>query len=348
MNIFKFNYKFFPIITLMLAIIFLFFIFVSPGIEKGKDLIGGTTITVRGIPEQTNAELIKSSLEKNFNLKDLEVLKTGKGLIISYAQNKTLEQAKNNLGKAKELLNSNPEESKNYSKKVLEQIKNFYSDVPEEGLNAEELFAFTNKAFLNSKQALQLSLEKTILSTINSNEKISFTVDDVPPTFGSVFWESALKVALIGFVLVVISIFFFFREFIPSAAVIGAAAFDILGALGLMSVFKIPLGLSTITALLMLIGYSVDTDILLTDRVLKRHEKDARERAFDAMKTGLTMTLTTIAAITVMVVISYLNQINFIFEIAIVILFGLFADIISTWLMNAPILLYYTEKKGIK
>ena len=63
------------------------------------------------------------------------------------------------------------------------------------------------------------------------------------------------------------------------------------------------------------------------------------------MKTGLTMTFTTLAAVTAMVLISYFSQIMFIFEVAIVILFGLIADLISTWFMNAPVLLLYAEKK---
>ena len=47
-----------------------------------------------------------------------------------------------------------------------------------------------------------------------------------------------------------------------------------------------------------------------------------------------------------MVIISYFNQIEVIYHIATILLFGLVGDVISTWLMNAPILLWFMEKKG--
>ena len=115
-----------------------------------------------------------------------------------------------------------------------------------------------------------------------------------------------------------------------------------------MAIFQIPLSLATIPALLMLIGYSVDTDIMLTTTVLKRREKELHERAGDALVTGLTMTTTTVAALFVMLILSYFGQIIIVFEIAAVLLFGLFADLISTWFMNAEILLWYAKRKNKK
>ena len=143
-------------------------------------------------------------------------------------------------------------------------------------------------------------------------------------------------------------IFFFFREFVPSIAVIMSAVLDISCALALMALFHIPLSLSSIPALLMLVGYSVDTDIMLTTRILKRKEGTAADRTVEAMKTGLTMTFTTLAALTVMIAVSFTSQMFVIFEIATVLLFGLLGDLPSTWLMNAPILLWYAEKKEKK
>jgi preprotein translocase subunit SecF len=92
-----------------------------------------------------------------------------------------------------------------------------------------------------------------------------------------------------AFIFMSITVFIIFRNFVPSMAVILAAFCDIIIAIGGMSIFGIPLSLASVGALLMLIGYSVDTDILLTTRVLKRREGTINERAKDAMKTGFTM-----------------------------------------------------------
>jgi len=115
-----------------------------------------------------------------------------------------------------------------------------------------------------------------------------------------------------------------------------------------MAFFGIPVSLSSIASLLMLIGYSIDTDILLTTRVLKKKEGTARERATDSMLTGMTMTSTALAAAAVMLVISLFNQMTVIFDIAIILVGGLAGDIIGTWLWNAPILLWYAEHKEKK
>jgi len=145
---------------------------------------------------------------------------------------------------------------------------------------------------------------------------------------------------------VILVIFVVFREIVPSLAVIGAATFDVLAALAAMAVLGIPLSLASIPALLMLVGYSVDTDIMLTTKVLKRRDADPRTRAQDSLLTGLTMTGTTLVAVAFMTVLSFYAQIFVVFDLAVVLFFGLIGDLISTWFMNAPVLLWYAEKKA--
>ena len=174
---------------------------------------------------------------------------------------------------------------------------------------------------------------------------MQFQKIEVGPALGELFWDSAVKVVILAFILIIIVIFFFFREIIPSLAVILSAILDILGAMAGMALFGIGLGLASIPALLMLIGYSVDTDILLTTRLLKRKEGSPGQRAAGSMKTGLTMTFTTLAAVIIMMLVSWQAQMLVVFEVAAVLLFGLITDLLSTWLMNAPILLWYAEKK---
>ena len=93
----------------------------------------------------------------------------------------------------------------------------------------------------------------------------------------------------------------------------------------------------------MLIGYSVDTDILLTTRMLKRKEGSLNERIMQAMKTGLTMTITTLTVVTLALIFSQSNTIQ---QIMLILFIGLFVDIINTWIQNVGILRWYLEKYG--
>jgi preprotein translocase subunit SecF len=128
---------------------------------------------------------------------------------------------------------------------------------------------------------------------------------------------------------------------------------DMLIAAAFMNVAGIELSLGTVAALLMLIGYSVDSDILLTTRVLKRRGT-VQENISNAMKTGITMTTTTLAALVVMYVVStysYLvipsfSQITLLSNISIVLIFGLVADLLNTWLLNTSVLRWYVTRSG--
>jgi preprotein translocase subunit SecF len=148
-----------------------------------------------------------------------------------------------------------------------------------------------------------------------------------------------------AFLFMSITVFIIFRNFVPSVAVILAALCDIIIAIGGMSLFGIPLSLASVGALLMLIGYSVDTDILLTTRVLKRREGTIIERAKDAMGTGFTMAAAAIGSMVALylVVLFLMPNAEVLDQIAAVLIIGLVADVLATWLMNLGILRWYME-----
>jgi len=163
----------------------------------------------------------------------------------------------------------------------------------------------------------------------------------------------ALRAILFSFLGMAIVVFLIFKTFVPSIAVVISAFADIVFALAMMDVFGIALSVGTVAALLMLIGYSVDTDILLTTRLLKR-KGELNDKIKDAMKTGMTMTLTTLAALIALFFVSsgsYLvssfTRIDIIRDVSVVLIFGLIADIINTWMTNLGILKWYMEK-GVK
>jgi preprotein translocase subunit SecF len=148
-----------------------------------------------------------------------------------------------------------------------------------------------------------------------------------------------------AFLFMSITVFIIFRHIVPSIAVILAALCDIIIAIGGMSLFGIPLSLASVGALLMLIGYSVDTDILLTTRVLKRREGTIVERAKDAMGTGFTMAAAAIGSMVALYLVVFFLMPNaeILDQIAAVLIMGLVADVLATWLMNLGILRWYME-----
>jgi len=158
------------------------------------------------------------------------------------------------------------------------------------------------------------------------------------------FYKQLLIAILFAFIFMAIVVFIIFRTFIPSLAVIMSVVADIIMTLALVNLLGIKMSSAGIIAFLMLIGYSVDTDILLTTRILKRQEGSLNERIFKAFQTGMTMTLTSLLAIVFafIVVKSFsvvLSQIFLILSI------GLCFDIINTWVTNVSILKWYVKEK---
>ncbi len=158
------------------------------------------------------------------------------------------------------------------------------------------------------------------------------------------FYRQLLIAILIAFVFMGIVVFIIFRTTIPSSAVIISAFADILMTLTVVNMLGIKMSTAGIVAFLMLIGYSVDTDIMLTNRLLKRSEGSLNERIKGSLKTGLTMTLTSLFAflLALLVVKSFSATLTQIFTILVI---GLGFDILNTWITNVSILKWYVKKK---
>ena len=159
-------------------------------------------------------------------------------------------------------------------------------------------------------------------------------------TFGSSTQQLALLGVGIAFLGMSVVVFLLFRTFVPSIAVVLSAFSDIVVPVALMNLFGIELSLGTVAALLMLIGYSVDSDILLNNHVLRR-SGDFWESVHRAMRTGVTMTVTSIAAMTVMTIVSYIFGIQLLTDIGLVLVFGLTTDLMNTYMLNVTLLRWY-------
>jgi preprotein translocase subunit SecF len=166
------------------------------------------------------------------------------------------------------------------------------------------------------------------------------SISSVNPSFGAETQAQALIGVGVAFVGMSLVVFALFRTFVPSLAIVVSAFADIVIPVALMNLLGIKLTLGTVAALLMLIGYSVDSDILLTNHILRR-SGDFYESTYRAMRTGVTMTLTSLAAMIVMTVAATAFGIELLASIGAVLVFGLAADLMNTYLLNLSLLRWY-------
>ena len=172
--------------------------------------------------------------------------------------------------------------------------------------------------------------------------KEAYSVEVFGSSLSETFFKQLVIALLISFGLMGIVVILYFRLLIPSLAVIAAAFSDIVVTLAIFNLTGMKLTTAGIAAFLMLIGYSVDTDVVLTTRVLKRKEGTVMENVYGSIKTGLTMTATTLAAITVALIFVRSEVVQ---QIMIILAIGLVMDTFMTWIQNVGILRLYLERK---
>ncbi len=338
------NYKRLMLIPAILGIIFLLIIFVYPGMQLGLDFVGGVRVIVNTdkLSEKPVQELLAQELGLNEVKVSIVTSPFGTSARIEYAEPQNITQARQFLDQALQAKANAPTQARNLLVQSLAAVGKSPANESDEvaDLITQASFAINEKSTDISNAVRTKLTEKFSLPA-----DTSFTTEEVTPTFGASFLSNAIFVGIISIFLLAIVVFIFFREVIPSLAIIEAILFDMLTALALTTLFGFSITLSSVAALLMLVGFSIDTDILLTTRALKRQDKTVFQRCNDSVITGLTVTSTVMGASLVMMIVSYTAQISTIFEISTIVFFGSIGDIIATYFTNGPILLWYWESK---
>jgi len=191
---------------------------------------------------------------------------------------------------------------------------------------------------------------QNLLNAIESSlkvdlSKVNYGIEIIGSSLGASFFRESLIALAVAFLFMGLVVLIYFRTFVPSIAIILAAFSDMVVALAVMNLLDARIGTAGIAAFLMLIGYSVDTDILLTVRVLKRKEGTVMDRIVSSIKTGMTMTLTAIISTLVALLVTQSEVIR---QIMLILLIGLIADIFNTWIQNVGLLRIYVERKAKK
>jgi preprotein translocase subunit SecF len=328
------NYKkllILPAAVLLISLIYITTFYVQTGdiINKDVSLTGGTTITIQTQISQQDLENTISQTISDFEVKTIS----------------------NNAGNQIQLIVTVNEESTETLETLLEEFLG-YELTTENNVSKE-----TTSASLSAEFYKQLIV--AILIAFFWMAAVVFLI--FSKGAGPKFWTIILNIAfgffmgnffltinpiisaIIFLAFATILIRIYIKNSVPAFAVMLSAFADIAMTLALVNFLGFKLSTAGIVAFLMLIGYSVDTDILLTTRLLKKHES-TNKALFGAFKTGTTMTITSIIAITtaLIVVSPFESVLNQIFTI---LLIGLGFDLFNTWVTNASIIKWYTDKQ---
>lgn len=356
-KIYEGNYKLLLLLPLALILISLYYI---PQIKLGVDFKGGTLITLVS-EKELDVPLLKTELGTSGIEADVQSYQT----TVGYKTEIEIEQSE-------ELINADQLKSDFNSKiGLVEELEanssNDTSGLPLYVEKRKEVDAIANQLFTLAKveknaetisnlNQLRKEVEDAhtkvysnyrdfIANIIESHADYeSISVQAVSPTLQKRFIEKAGFVALYAGILITVLVFVFLRKIVPSFAVVIGAVWDIIIALGAMGLFGIPFSLPSFAALLMIVGFSLDTHILLTRKMLDASIGTPKQRVVEALGTGTTMSITGMSSFVVLLLVAQLMRITTYYDISAVALAGFIGDLVATWTINAVLMLWYVEK----
>jgi len=322
-----------PVVVLLLSIFFMFNFYQTHDdlFLKDVSLTGGTTITIYDPLDIVQLQNDLSGKLDDFQIRSVSNTLTKEQLGVVITTKTEIEKSKSEI----EIVLGYPLTEENSS---IEFTGPSLSDSFYQQLIFSVLMAFLFMGFV-------------VFLIFGTNRKIKFWTGLLTFLPAVVFFTGALNlntVLILILFIFIINFYFFYKHSIPSVIVIIAAFANIFMTLAVVNSLGLRMSSAGIVALLMLIGYSVDTDIMLTNRLLRRGEEGGvNERLVQALKTGLTMTLTSLSTIIValLIVRSFSDVLTQIFTILII---GLFFDMFNTWLTNASLIKWYVESKNFK
>lgn len=169
-------------------------------------------------------------------------------------------------------------------------------------------------------------------------------IDPIEPAESRSYFVGAMWAILCAFIAMFVIVLLVFRHKIVGGMLL-CVALNMVWGLGGLALLQMQFSLAALTGFLLMIGFSVDTNILLTTHVLKRVGGEPRERMANAMLTGFMITGTSLAT---MICINVLVTNPSITQLATVLTFGLAGDLFNTWFLNGGGLIWYAERQKRK
>ncbi len=219
---------------------------------------------------------------------------------------------------------------------------------PKNEMNVRQLATFGNaNGFIIESDILTQEdrdkLVQTVTDLFPGMQKTDYTVEVTGPSIGEQLFQQAQIGLLVAFVCMAIVVWIAYKTPFPVMGIILAAASNMIITLAIFNLTGEKLSSAGVAAFLMVLGYSVDTDILLASRLLKRAESAFKSRLLSAIKTSFLMTATTFFAVLSAFIVTNSDVIK---QIMFILTIGLIIDVFITYLQNANLLRLYLEKKG--
>ena len=199
-----------------------------------------------------------------------------------------------------------------------------------------------------------VGVESRIAETLNTDKRFEGAVfecksaETVGPTVGADLRESGTKAVLFSLIAILAYVAFRFRFGFGLGGVI-ALAHDALISLGLFSLCGRQVSLIVVTALLTIVGYSINDTVVVFDRIREQLKRDARSSFKDLCNKALNdcLSRTVITSLTTFFAVMALFMFGdgSIYDFALTMLIGVVAGTYSSMFIATPVMMWWYRGK---
>ncbi|WP_367364432.1 protein translocase subunit SecF [Candidatus Tisiphia endosymbiont of Nedyus quadrimaculatus] len=198
----------------------------------------------------------------------------------------------------------------------------------------------------NSEDTLMQNI-KIIKSTLKNQFPYKFEyrkVDFVGPQVGTQLIKSGITALILSFLAIMVYTWVRF-EWYFGLGILVALLHDAILSLGFMSVMRLDFNLSSIAAILTIIGYSVNDSVVIYDRIRENLRKSHKTVMPQIINLSINETLSRTILTVVTTLLANLALVIFggeaIYSFSVLVFFGIIVGTYSSIFISAPILTYF-------
>lgn len=173
-------------------------------------------------------------------------------------------------------------------------------------------------------------------------------VDFVGPQVGKQLIQSGAMAMIFSFLAIMVYVWIRF-EWQFGVGVLIALVHDVILSLGFMSITRFDFNLSTIAAILTIIGYSVNDSVVIYDRIRENLRKFGKKPINEIINLSVNETLSRTTLTVLTTLLANLALVFFggeaIHSFSVLVFFGILMGTYSSIFISAPILTLFTSKK---
>ncbi|WP_341751599.1 MULTISPECIES: protein translocase subunit SecF [unclassified Candidatus Tisiphia] len=203
----------------------------------------------------------------------------------------------------------------------------------------------------NSEDTLMQNIE-LIKSTLKNQFPYKFEyrkVDFVGPQVGTQLIKSGITALILSFLAIMVYTWVRF-EWYFGLGILVALLHDTILSLGFMSVMRLDFNLSSIAAILTIIGYSVNDSVVIYDRIRENLRKSHKKVMPQIINLSINETLSRTILTVVTTLLANLALVIFggeaIYSFSVLVFFGIIVGTYSSIFISAPILTYFKNLKN--